>query len=414
MRSRLLLDIRSSLPLVRTAATSETGQDVTSSKEEVRKPKTGILMLNMGGPRNAGEVGEFLNNLFADRDIIKLPMQSKLGPWIANRRTPSIIEKYAEIGGGSPICDWTTKQGDLMCALLDKMNPESAPHKAYVAFRYARPLTEEALEQVEEDGVEHVVAFSQYPHYSCTTSGSSMKAIFKYYQDNYPLRIPGPRGTERMTWSVIDRWPTHPLLIKTFADNIRKELATWPEEKRNKVVLLFSAHSVPQYVMDRGDTYPAEVGATFNLVMQELGWSNPCRLVWQSKVGPLPWLKPGTEETIKALVKKGQKNLMLVPIAFVNDHIETLHELDIEYIHDLGKEVGAERIGRCAAPNIDSTFIQCLADIVSTHLKNGDTVNPQMLMTCPMCTEQSCKSAKMWWAKATGYLDRQKISAVKN
>ena len=118
-----------------------------------------------------------------------------------------------------------------------------------------------------------------------------------------------------------------------------------------------------------GDPYPAEVGATVQLVMQELGWSNPYRLVWQSKVGPLPWLEPSTEETIKVMVKRGQKNLMLVPIAFVNDHIETLHELDIEYAQDVGKEVGAERIARCAAPNCDPTFIDCLADLVATHLK---------------------------------------------
>ena len=118
-----------------------------------------------------------------------------------------------------------------------------------------------------------------------------------------------------------------------------------------------------------GDPYPAEVGATVQLVMQELGWCNPYRLVWQSKVGPLPWLKPSTEETIEVMVKRGQKNLMLVPIAFVNDHIETLHELDIEYAQDVGKEVGAERIARCATPNCDPTFIDCLADLVATHLK---------------------------------------------
>jgi len=384
----------------------------TNPNDGNTKPKTGILMLNMGGPKNSGEVQEFLTNLFADRDIIKLPVQSKLGPWIAKRRTPSIIEKYNEIGGGSPIYDWTKKQGDLMCQRLDELCPESAPHKAYVGFRYAKPLTEEALELLEEDGVEHVVAFSQYPQYSCTTSGSSMNAIYRYYQQNYPLKPPGPRGPDGVTWSVIDRWPTHPLLIKTFAQNIKKELDTFPEHVRSKVVLLFSAHSVPQYVMNRGDPYPAEVGATVQLVMQELGWCNPYRLVWQSKVGPLPWLEPGTESTIKALVKKGQKNLMLVPIAFVNDHIETLHELDIEYAQDIGKEVGAERIARCAAPNCDPTFIECLADIVATHLKSGETVRPQMLMTCPMCTEQTCKSAKMWWAKATGYLDQQHTKAT--
>ena len=130
--------------------------------------------------RNSSEVEQFLKNLFADRDIIRLPVQDKLGPWIARRRTPSIIEKYNEIGGGSPIYDWTRKQGELMCEKLDQLCPESAPHKPYVAFRYANPMTEEALQQLEDDGVEHVVAFSQYPQYSCTTSGSSMHAIYRW------------------------------------------------------------------------------------------------------------------------------------------------------------------------------------------------------------------------------------------
>merc|ERR1711994_353721 len=136
-----------------------------------------------------------------------------------------------------------------------------------------------------------------------------------------------------------DRWPTNINLAKTFAQNIRNVLETFEESKRKDVVLLFSAHSIPQYVMNRGDPYPAEVGGTVSKVMEELGWCNPYRLVWQSKVGPLPWLEPGTEQTIKALVKRGQKNLMLIPIAFVNEHIETLHELDIEYAKELGEEV---------------------------------------------------------------------------
>jgi len=350
-------------------------------------------MLNMGGPRNSGEVQQFLTNLFLDRDIIKLPFQAKLGPLIAKRRTPSIIEKYNEIGGGSPIFDWTTKQGNLMCQILDKISPETAPHKPYVGFRYANPLTEETLELMENDGVENAVAFSQYPQYSCTTSGSSMTAIHKHYATR-----PTP---SKMKWSVIDRWSTHPPLIKTFAENIRKELETFEPAVRKNVVILFSAHSVPQYVMNRGDPYPAEVGATCQLVMQELGWSNPFRVVWQSKVGPLPWLEPGTENTIKAMVKRGQKNLLLVPIAFVNEHIETLHELDIEYAKEMGEEIGAEKIARCPTPNDHPVFIEGLATLVRDHLVKGPRVNPQLLMRCPMCENASCGEAKNWLRKVT-------------
>ena len=381
------------------------------------KAKTGVLMLNMGGPQTASEVQDFLTRLFMDRDIIKLPFQSWLGPRIAKKRTPNIIEKYNEIGGGSPIFKWTSRQGELMCQHLDEISPDTAPHRPYIGFRYARPLTEDTLEEMEKDGVEHVVAFSQYPQYSCTTSGSSMTAIYQHYaQRSEPTQ---------MKWSVIDRWATHPPLIKTFANNIRKELANFDEAKRDEVVILFSAHSIPQYVMNRGDPYPAEVGATVQLVMQELKMCNPYRLVWQSKVGPLPWLEPDTEKTIKgefsfhkldfkvhpkllfspkALVKRGQKNLLLVPIAFVNEHIETLHELDIEYAHDVGQEVGAEKIARCPTPNDDPIFVKGLADLVKERLVNGPRINPQLLLRCPMCSNANCGKAKTWLKKTTSSL----------
>lgn len=280
-----------------------------------------------------------------------------------------------------------------MCQALDKISPGTAPHKAYVGFRYAKPLTEETLELMEDEGVENAVAFSQYPQYSCTTSGSSMTAIYKHYAER--------SSPSKMKWSVIDRWPTHGPLIKTFADNIKKELATFDADKRSNVVILFSAHSVPQYVMNRGDPYPAEVGATVQLVMEELGWSNPYRLVWQSKVGPLPWLSPDTEKTIKALVNRGQKNLLLVPIAFVNEHIETLHELDIEYAKEVGEEVGAEKIARCPTPNDHPIFINGLASLVKDHLENGPRVKPQLLLRCPMCENKSCGEAKNWLRKVT-------------
>ena len=229
------------MDLVRRLATSPVSE--SSNPEKSGKVKTGILMLNMGGPQTTAEVKDFLTRLFLDRDIIKLPFQKMLGPFIAQRRTPSISQKYEEIGGGSPIYSWTKKQGDQMCELLDKRCPESAPHKAYVGFRYAKPLTEDTIDQMEEDGVSRVVAFSQYPQYSCTTSGSSFSALYQHHEKK--------GGDSKMDWSFIDRWHNHPLLVKTFAENIRKELLKFPEEKRKDVVLLFSAHSLPQYVMNR-------------------------------------------------------------------------------------------------------------------------------------------------------------------
>ncbi|XP_058467473.1 ferrochelatase, mitochondrial isoform X1 [Malaya genurostris] len=354
------------------------------------KPRTAIVMLNMGGPQNTDQVHDYLHRIMTDRDMIQLPVQSKLGPWIAKRRTPEVQKKYSEIGGGSPILKWTNLQGELLCQQLDKASPETAPHKHYVAFRYVTPLTEDALQQVERDQPERVVLFSQYPQYSCATSGSSFNAIFSHYKNN-------KNGLSKAKWSIIDRWGTHPLLAKTFADNIRTELNKFPKEKQKDVILLFSAHSLPLKAVNRGDAYPSEVGATVQNVMDELKYCNPYCLVWQSKVGPLPWLEPFTENAIKGYVKQGKKNFILIPIAFVNEHIETLHELDIEYCTELAHEVGAEKIGRAAAPNDHPLFIDALTDIVHSHLRHGSTVNPKFLLRCPACVNAKCSTSKEWF-----------------
>lgn len=151
----------------------------------VTKPKTGILLLNMGGPQRTDQVHDYLLRIMTDRDMIQLPFQSILGPWIAKRRTPAVQKKYEEIGGGSPILKWTNTQGELMCKELDKLSPDTAPHKHYVGFRYVNPLTEDTLNQIEKDAPERVVIFSQYPQYSCATSGSSFNSIYYHYRKRF-------------------------------------------------------------------------------------------------------------------------------------------------------------------------------------------------------------------------------------
>ncbi|XP_075149127.1 ferrochelatase, mitochondrial [Haematobia irritans] len=353
------------------------------------KPKTAVLMLNMGGPQSTDQVHDYLLRIMTDRDMIQLPVQSKLGPWIAQRRTPEVQKKYQEIGGGSPILKWTELQGELMCKELDRISPETAPHKHYVGFRYVNPLTEHTLERIEKDGPERLVLFSQYPQYSCATSGSSFNSIYQHYKQRSP--------PSNIKWSVIDRWGSNPLLIKTFAERIREELDKFCETKRNEVVILFTAHSLPLKAVNRGDPYPSEIGASVQMVMQELGYCNPYSLAWQSKVGPLPWLAPATDDAIKGYVKQGLKNFILVPIAFVNEHIETLHELDIEYCDELAKEVGVEEIRRAATPNDHPIFIKALSSIVADHLKHGQNINPKFLMRCPMCTNPRCRESKKWY-----------------
>ncbi|KAM9224702.1 ferrochelatase, mitochondrial isoform 2-T2 [Dugong dugon] len=317
------------------------------------------------------------------------PEKSKLAPIIAKRRTPRIQEQYRRIGGGSPIKMWTSKQGEGMVKLLDKMSPHTAPHKYYIGFRYVHPLTEEAIEEMERDGLERAIAFTQYPQYSCSTTGSSLNAIYRYYN--------GVGKKPTMKWSTIDRWPTHPLLIQCFADHILKELDHFPLEKRSEVVVLFSAHSLPMSVVNRGDPYPQEVGATVQRVMDKLGYSNPYRLVWQSKVGPIPWLGPRTDEAIKGFCERGRKNILLVPIAFTSDHIETLFELDIEYSQVLANKCGVEKIRRAESLNGNPLFSKALADLVLTHIQSNERCSRQLMLSCPLCANPVCREMKSFF-----------------
>lgn len=366
------------------------------------KGPTAIVFLNMGGPSKVDEVGDFLSRLFADADLIPLGrLQAYLGPLIAKRRTPKIQKQYAEIGGGSPIRKWSEHQCAEMCKLLDLVSPQTAPHKPYVAFRYANPLTEDTYKKLLADGFGNgnggrAVAFTQYPQYSCSTTGSSLNELWKWRQrleGKVTSSADGKDGT--IQWSVIDRWPVHPGLVEVFARNIEEKLAEYPAERRDKVVLLFSAHSLPMTVVNRGDPYPAEVAATVYAVMQRLKFSNPYRLCWQSQVGPQPWLGPQTQSSVEEYVAKGQTDLVLIPIAFTSDHIETLFELDKEVIGESGHP---ETVKRVESLNGNPIFIQALADIAKAHLDSGIACSIQTGLRCPGCKSERCAESKKFFA----------------
>ncbi|XP_034839109.1 ferrochelatase, mitochondrial [Maniola hyperantus] len=367
---------------------------IRSVSQNVQKPKTAIVMLNMGGPKTTDQVADYLLRIMTDRDMIQLPVQSKLGPWIASRRTEEVKKKYSEIGGGSPIYKWTDLQGTLLTKALDQMLPESAPHKHYIAFRYVPPFTDEALTALEKDGVERAVIFSQYPQYSCATAGSSLNAIADFYKN---------RQLPNIRFSLIERWATNRLLAQVFAERIKEKLELFHRKIRDQVLIMFTAHSLPLKAVSRGDTYPHEVAASVAATMAHLSVANPHRLVWQSKVGPLPWLQPYTDDAIKAYAKQGCKHMILVPIAFVNEHIETLHELDIEYCDEVAKEAGVTQIERAAAPNDHPTFIAAMADVVSQHLTVGPSVSRQYLSRCPHCVSERCKSSKEFYKKLCNF-----------
>jgi ferrochelatase len=344
--------------------------------------KTGIVMLNLGGPANLDEVEPFLLELFADREIIQLPFQGWLGPFIARRRAPKVRGLYDRIGGGSPILRYTRAQGEGMVARLDRLSPDTAPHGYYVAFRYVQPKSEDALRAMARDGVQRAVAFTQYPQFSCSTTGSSLNELWRA-AERTGLR-------DAFEWSIIDRWPVHEGFVAAMADTVREGLEQFDPAARDQVLLLFSAHSLPLDVIDRGDAYPQEVGASVQAVVDRLGRPNPYLLAFQSEVGPVRWLGPSTEKVIRRLGARGQKDLLVVPIAFTSDHIETLSELDREY-GEVAKHAGITGYRRTPALHDRPLFMDALADIVRRHLASGEPYGPLYRTRCPGCVNPQCR-----------------------
>jgi len=351
------------------------------------KRGTGILMMNLGGPSTQDEVLPFLTRLFSDREIMNLPFQSYLGPLISRRRAAAVAKQYAQIGGGSPIRKYTEMQGVLMTKLLDERSPETAPHKHYIAFRYAEPLTADTLKQMKHDGIYRAIAFSQYPQYSCSTAGSSLNELYRQLKNLDMI--------QQFRWSVIDRWPTHSGLVKTFAQLVNDGIEKFNERDRHKVVILFTAHSLPLKVVERGDSYPQEVAATVHAVMEALAFRHPYRLTWQSKVGPLPWIGPSTEHILRGLAKNEHKHILFVPIVFTSDHIETLYELDIVYAA-VATKLGVT-LHRARALNVEPTFIEAMSDLVIENLRSESQYSPQLRLICPHCTNQWCTLAKSYF-----------------
>ncbi|CAR28117.1 hypothetical protein ZYGR_0N06080 [Zygosaccharomyces rouxii] len=356
--------------LPRVWANRATWSGLRYSSSSSSSSPTAVVFMNMGGPSTVKETYDFLYELFSDNDLIPISKnyQRTIAKYIAKFRTPKIEAQYSEIGGGSPIRKWSEYQSAEVCRIMDSISPETAPHKPYVAFRYAKPLTHETYEKLLQDGVKRAVAFTQYPQFSYSTTGSSLNELWRKIKELDPQR--------KITWSTIDRWPDNEGLTSAFAENITKKLQEFPPEIRDKVVILFSAHSLPMDVINTGDAYPAEVGATVRKVMHKLNLSNPYRLVWQSQVGPKPWLGAQTANIVEFLAPKVD-GLLLVPIAFTSDHIETLFELDNEVI---GESEFKHKIKRCDSLNDNKTFIQGMAELMKNHLHSSDLYSNQLAL----------------------------------
>mmetsp|Transcript_52688 Transcript_52688/g.124701 ORF Transcript_52688/g.124701 Transcript_52688/m.124701 type:complete len:507 (-) Transcript_52688:151-1671(-) len=322
----------------------------------------GILLLNLGGPEKLSEVEDFLFNLFNDEDIIRLPgpvkpLQGFIARYIASGRAPQSREAYASIGGGSPLTKLTTEQGDKLAEELGRRGVEA---KSYVGMRYWYPFTEEAVDQILADGINRLVILPMYPQYSISTTGSSMRLLDQMIKKD--SKQWDPRVFDH---TVVPDWFDHPGFVKAQAKFINRELAEF-KNIPDEVKVLFSAHGVPESYIKAGDPYKDQIEKCVELIMLEVNKDHPGKfssdLSFQSKVGPVKWLDPYTEVVLEEMGKGGLKNVVVVPLSFVQEHVETLEEIDQEF-KEVAEEHGIEKFKRVPALNSDPDFINCLADI---------------------------------------------------
>ncbi len=317
----------------------------------------GVILMNLGGPARPSAIRPFLTALFSDREIIRLPGGPLLQPVTARLlttlRLASVRANYARIGGGSPLPAITRRQAE---GLRERLRARGIEAQTATALRYTRPRADDALRALS--GADRLVAVSLYPQYSRATTGSSL-ADLRRALDRAGLGFP---------LSVVDRYPDHPGYLDALADTVRRGLSAWPAPRRPSVVVLFSAHSLPERLVREGDPYVEEVGRTVAGVRERLPAGQPWRLAFQSRVGPVRWVGPGTEEVLRDLAREGARDVLVVPVSFVSDHLETLYEIDLLY-GTLARRRGIERYRRAEALNDSPAFLEALADLVTEALR---------------------------------------------
>ena len=322
------------------------------------RDKTGVVLLQLGGPDSLESVEPFLYNLFCDPDIIDLPLaflfRKRLARMISRRRAPHVQEFYKKIGRRSPILKLTLRQARALECELQK----SISAKVLVCMRYWHPLTEAVAEEVRRHEFSRVVLLPLYPHYSKTTTGSSV---------NEWNRVAARKGMRQPDVSVVEEYCEHPLYIDALVRNIRIALARVPVQDRPKVHLVFSAHGTPMKLVRNGDPYQPQIVRTYNAVLRKGEFGLAHHLCYQSKVGPEKWLEPSLAQTVEELAQRGVSHVIAVPIAFVSDHSETLWEINLD-MRKRAQEMGIKYFDMSPALNTSPMFVRALADLVLRKL----------------------------------------------
>jgi ferrochelatase len=315
--------------------------------------RLGIVLFQLGGPDTLEAIEPFLYNLFCDPDIIDFPFarvgRKPLAKLISTTRARKVQHHYATIGGGSPIRRHTEQQAR---ALETELRSQGLDAHCFVAMRYWHPFTAEAIAQLRAAECDEVVLLPLYPHYSSTTTGSSLNEWRRQFRDDIPVH-------------TVETFYRDELYLQSLVEKIDETLARFPDP--HLAELVFSAHSVPVSVIEKGDPYQRQIEETVELLMQRGGWANPHRLCYQSKVGASKWLQPSLHRTLQDLAAEGKKEVCIVPVSFVSDHVETLGEIDHE-AREEALNLGIERFEVTPGLNDSPTFIAALAGLVGAAI----------------------------------------------
>ena len=318
--------------------------------------RIGVVLFQLGGPDTLEAIEPFLFNLFCDPDIIDFPFarigRKPLAKLISSARARKVQHHYATIGGGSPIRRFTEQQAR---ALQRKLADSGLDAHCFVAMRYWHPFTAQAIEQLRDARCDEVVLLPLYPHYSSTTTGSSLNEWRRLFQDDIAVHC-------------IETFYRHELYLQALVEKIDEALARFSDPERPEIV--FSAHSVPVAVIQKGDPYQRQIEETVELLMQHGGWANGYRLCYQSKVGASKWLQPSLHTALRELVTEKAREVCIVPVSFVSDHVETLGEIDHEARAEAAK-LGIKRFEMTSGLNDSPTFIAALADLVGNAIGAG-------------------------------------------
>jgi len=327
--------------------------------------QTAVVLINLGGPDSLEDVEPFLYNIFSDPDVISLPLgflwQGWLARRIARKRAPEARKNYQKIGGRSPILALTREQAGRLEARL------GPGFKTYIAMRAFKPFTEEAVDALIRDGAQRIVALPLYPQRTRAMSVSSVRELYRVLA----------RKKVKLPVHEVCCYPTEPGLVEAWADNIHATLAKIPDDRRARTQVLFSAHGLPQSLIDGGDPYLEHVKRTVAAVMERIGNDRPHTLAFQSRATGAKWLEPSTQDALRTLAGQGVQDVAVVPIAFLTEHVETLFELDM-LIRDHAMSVGIQCYHRVPAPNSAPKLIDALAGLVERALAQE----------APLCTAQ--------------------------